>query len=153
MPKLLAGLSSAALRLVVVGVAFPYALEYFAPTISSYVPLPPPAQVWTSFVLFGALFAAASFLQTAYSKGEFPWLFGKVGGGVVNIAFFTFLFLFLPKTVGSAGIQSTGLLSLIYLAVGLSYLYLVLDFIDARRTKAAPTKEPDAPSYRTGPTP
>ena len=99
----------------------------------------PPAQVWTSFVLFGALFAVTSFLQTAYSKGDFPWLFGKIGGGLVNISFFTFLFLFLPKTVGSAGIQSTGLLSLIYLTVGLSYLYLVLDFVDARRTKAVTT--------------
>ena len=98
-----------------------------------------PAQVWTSFVLFGALFAVTSFLQTAYSKGDFPWLFGKIGGGLVNISFFTFLFLFLPKTVGSAGIQSTGLLSLIYLTVGLSYLYLVLDFVDARRTKAVTT--------------
>src|SRR5947207_1611705 len=81
----------------------------------------------------------ASLGQTAYAKGDFPCLFGKIGGGLVNISFFTFLFLFLPKTVGSAGIQSTGLLSLIYLAVGLSYLYLVLDFIDARRTKAVTT--------------
>jgi hypothetical protein len=43
--------------------------------------------------------------------------------------------------VGSAGIQSTGLLSLIYLAVGLSYAYLVLDFYDARRSRNAKPKE------------
>jgi hypothetical protein len=138
-PKLVAGVSSAAVRFVAVGMVFPYVLEYFAPTVSSYVPLPPPDQVWESFVLFGALFAVTSFLQTAYTKGDFPWLFGKIGGGIVSLSFFTFLFLFLPKSVGSAGIQSTGLLSLIYLAVGLSYLYLVLDFIDARRTKAVTT--------------
>jgi len=139
LPKLAAGVSSAAVRFVAVGMVFPYVLEYFAPTISQYVPMPPPQQIWTSLVLFGALFAVTSFLRTAYSKGDFPWLFGKIGGGLVNIAFFTFLFLFLPKTVGSAGIQSTGLLSLIYVAVGLYYLSLVLDFIDARRRKAVTT--------------
>jgi hypothetical protein len=138
-PKLVAGVSSAAVRFVAVGIIFPYVLEYFAPTISSYVPMPPPDQVWISLIIFGALFAATSFLQTAYSKGDFPWLFGKIGGGIVNISFFTFLFLFLPKTVGSAGIQSTGLLSLIYVAVGLSYLYLVLDFVDARRKRTVTT--------------
>jgi hypothetical protein len=131
------GLSSAAVAFVVVGVAFPYLLEHFASTISTYIQLPPSVEVWAVFVLFGALFAATAFLQNAYSKGDYPWLFGKVGNGVVDLVFFTYLFLLLPKGVGSEGIQSTGLLSLIYLAVALSYSYLVLDFVDARRSRPA----------------
>ena len=131
------GISSAALRFVVVGVAFPYLLEYFSPTISTYLQLPPPGQVWAVFILIGALFALTSFLQKAYSKGDFPWLFGKIGSGIVSVIFFTYLFLLLPNNVGSAGVQSTGLLSLIYLAVGLSYGYLILDFADARRSRNA----------------
>lgn len=135
MVKTAKGISSAAVRFVVVGVAFPYLLEYFSPTISTYLQLPPASEVWEAFVLLGSLFAVTSFLQNAYAKGDFPWLFGKIGGGVVDIIFFTYLFLLLPKGVGSEGIQSTGLLSLIYLAVALSYTYLVLDFFDVRRTR------------------
>lgn len=137
MVKIAKGIGSALLPFVVVGVAFPYLLEYLAPTISTYIQLPPAGEVWAAFVLFGALFAVASFLQNAYSKGEFPWLFGKVGNGVVDLVFFTYLFLLLPKGVGSEGVESTGLLSLIYLAVALSYAYLVLDFFDARRSRTA----------------
>jgi hypothetical protein len=144
LPKIAKGISSAALRFVIVGIVLPYVLEYFSPTISSYIQLPPPIEVWAVFILFGALFAATNFLQAAYSKGEYPWLFGKVGGGFVSIAFFTYLFLLLPKTVGSAGVQSTGLLSLIYLDVGLSYGYLILDFVDARRSRGAKSEGPDA---------
>jgi len=135
--KIAKGISSAAVRFLVVGIAFPYVLEYFSPTISTYLQLPPPSEVWEVFILMGALFAVTSFLQNAYSKGDFPWLFGKIGNGVVSVIFFTYLFLLLPNGVGSAGIQSTGLLSLIYLAVALSYGYLILDFWDARRTKGA----------------
>lgn len=131
------GIWSAAIRFAVVGVAFPYLLDYFSPAISSYVQLPPTAQVWEAFILIGALYSATSFLQTAYSKGEYPWLLGKIGGGLVAIVFFTYLFLLLPKTVGSAGIESTGLLSLVYLDVALSYAYLVLDFVDARSALGA----------------
>ena len=121
-----------------VGVVFPYLLESFAPTISTYIQLPPAGEVWATFALFGALFGAASFLQNAYSKGDFQWLSGKVGSGVVDLLFFTYLFLLLPKGAGSGeGIESTGLLSLIYLAVALSYAYLVLDFFDARRSRPA----------------
>ena len=142
MAKIAKGISSAAVRFLVVGVAFPYLLEYFSPTISSYIQLPPPGQVWAAVVLFGAMFAVTSFLQSAYSKGDFPWLFGKIGSGLASIAFFTYVFLLLPKNagaagLGSAGIQSTGLLSLISLAVALSYVYLILDFADARRSRKA----------------
>jgi hypothetical protein len=139
--KIAKGISSAAVRFVIVGIVFPFLLEYFSPTLSSYVQLPPADQVWETFILFGALYGVTSFLQTAYSKGEYLWLLGKLGSGVVSILFFTYLFLLLPNTVGSAGIQSTGLLSLIYLAVGLSYAYLVLDFYDARRSRNAKPKE------------
>lgn len=148
--KIAKGVSSAAVRFVVVGIALPYLLEYFSPTIASYIQLPPPDQIWEALILIGALFAVTSFLQNAYSKGDFPWLFGKIGGGVMNIVFFTYIFLLLPKNfgssgiVGSAGIQSAGLLSLIYLSVGLSYLYLVLDFWDARRSKNVKPKEAPA---------
>jgi hypothetical protein len=135
MAKTAKGLSTAVVTFLVVGVAFPYLLEYFSPTISVYLQLPPSASVWGTFILIGALFAVTSFVQSAYSKGDFPWLFGKIGGGIVNLIFFTYLFLLLPNTVGSASVQSTGLLSLIYLAVALSYAYLVLDFVDARRSK------------------
>jgi hypothetical protein len=138
MVKVAKGIGSMFLPFVVVGVVFPYLLESFAPTISTYIQLPPAGEVWAAFVLFGAMFAVVSFFQNAYSKGEFPWLFGKVGSGVVDVVFFTYLFLLLPKGAGSGeGIESTGLLSLIYLAVALSYAYLVLDFFDARRSRPA----------------
>jgi hypothetical protein len=142
--KIAKGISSAVVRFVIVGIAFPYLLEYFSPTISAYVQLPPAIQVWEAFILFGVLYAVTGFLQAAYSKGEYPWLLGKVGSGVVNIAFFTYIFLLLPKNIGSAGIQSTGLLYLIYLEVALAYLYLILDFYDARRSRAQKPKEPPA---------
>jgi hypothetical protein len=131
------GVSNAAARFAVVGIAFPYLLEYFSPTISTYLRLPPPGDVWAVFILMGALFAATSFLQNAYSKGDLPWLFGKIGSGIASVIFFTYLFLLLPNTVGTAGVQSTGLLSLIYLTVALSYAYLILDFVDARRSRVS----------------
>ncbi len=149
MPKILKGLSSATLRFVLVGLAVPFLVEYFSPTISSYIRLPPPAQVWEELVLLGALFALMGFLMNAYSKGDFPWLFGKIGNGVVDAFFFTYLFLLLPNSLSSAGasasVQSSGLLTLVYLAVALSYGYLILDFLDARRTRAE--------GLRTGKTP
>lgn len=135
MAKIAKGVSSAALRFVVVGIAFPYLLEYFSPTISTYLQLPPANEVWAVFILMGSLFAVTGYLQNAYSKGDYPWLFGKIGSGLSEAVFFTYLFLLLPNSVGTAGIQSTGLLTLIYLAVALSYGYLILDFFDARRSR------------------
>jgi hypothetical protein len=143
MVKIARGIAGAAASFVVVGIVFPYLLEYFSPTISTYLQLPPPGEVWAVFILLGGLFAVTSFLQNAYSKGDFPWLFGKIGNGLVNVVFFTYLFLLLPNGIGSAGIQSTGLLSLIYLAVALSYAYLILDFYDARRSRTFKPKETD----------
>lgn len=130
------GISRAAVSFVVVGIAIPYLLEYFSSTISSYMQLPPASQVWAAFILIGAFFAVTSFLQNAYVKGDYPWLFGRIGGGIASLVLFTYLLLLLPKGVGSTGIQATGLLSLIYLAVVLSYGYLILDFFDARRSRA-----------------
>jgi uncharacterized membrane protein YuzA (DUF378 family) len=134
--KIAKGILSAAPRFVLVGIALPYVIEYLAPTLSAYVQLPSPSQVWTIFIFIGALYALTNFLQTAFSKGEYPWLIGRLGGGVVAAVFFTFIFGLLPKSLGSAGIQSTGLLSLIYLDIALAYLYLILDFFDARRSRA-----------------
>jgi hypothetical protein len=131
------GLMSAIVRFALIGVAFPFLIEYFSPTISSYVKLPPPYEVWAALILIGGLYAVSSFLQNAYSKGDYPWLMGTIMGGVASVALFTYLLLFLPTTVGSTQMQTTGLLYLIYLAVALSYGYLFFDFFDARRSKAA----------------
>ena len=139
MAKIAKGVWSAALRFVVVGLAIPYLVEYFSPTISSYIALPPSALVWEALLLLGALFAVTGYLQNAYTKGDFPWLFGKIGSGIVNAVLFTYLFLLLPNSLrsagASAGVESSGLLTLVYLAVALSYVYLILDFVDARQVK------------------
>jgi hypothetical protein len=148
MTNLAKGITSAIVRFVLIGLALPSVIEYFSPTISSYVKLPPPFDVWAAFVLIGALYAVSSFLQNAYSKGDYPWLLGTIMGGVASLALFTYLLLFLPTTVGSTTqIQTTGLLYLIYLAVALSYGYLFLDFFDARRSRAAAR----APTYGSSP--
>lgn len=141
MAKVAKGVSSAAVRFILVGFALPYVVEYLAPTISTYIQLPPANEVWAVFILVGAAFAVTGYLQNAYSKGDYPWLFGRIGSGLTEAVLFTYLFLLLPNSVGSAGIQSTGLLYLIYLAVALSYGYLVLDFYDARRSR--PFKAPE----------
>ena len=149
MVKIGKGLSKAVLNFVVVGVAFPYLLEYFSPQISVYVPLPSPGEVWAVFIAIGALFAVTGFLQNAYSKGDFPWLFGKLGSGIVTIALYIYLTSLLPSAIGSTGIQTSDLLYLIYLAVALSYGYLILDFMDARQRReakpAVPGAAPQAP--------
>ena len=136
MVKIWKGASTAALRFLVVGIGIPLVLDYASPLISTYITLPPSSARWTAFVLFGALFALTAFLQNGYSKGDYPWLGGKIGGGLVNGGFYYYIFLLLPSSLGSLGsesIQSSGLLLLIYLAIALSYGYLVFDFIDARR--------------------
>jgi hypothetical protein len=138
------GILRAATNFAVVGVLFPYLLEFYSQQISVYVPLPPTNEVWVVFLAIGAAFAVTGFLQGAYSKGDYPWLFGKLASGVVSIAFFTFMFSLLPSSIGSAGkIQTSDLLYLIYLAVALSYGYLILDFYDARRTRPFRPKETD----------
>jgi hypothetical protein len=135
--KIANGLSSAALNLLAVGVALPLILDLLAVPLSSYIALPPSSARWTAFILFGACFAVTGFLRSAYSKGDFPWLFGRLGGGVVDLALFYYLFLLLPSSVASAGsvVESSGLLLLLGLAIALSYGYLILDFVDARQTK------------------
>lgn len=113
----------------------PLALDYLNPYISKYVTLPPSYDRWLAFVAFGVLFAATAFFQNAYSKGEYRWLFGKIGGGAVAIAFYSYLLLFLPSAAGAGTIQASGLITLIYLAMALSYVYLIFDFFDARRSR------------------
>ena len=144
MAKIARGVLSAAAAFLFVGVAIPYLLGYYRPQVSAYVQLPPQNQIWGALVVIGGLFAVTSYLQNAYSKGDYPWLFGRLGGGFVSIAFFTYLFSLLPSSIGSAGkIQTSGLLYLIYLAIALSYGYLVLDFFDARRTRPFKPEETD----------
>jgi hypothetical protein len=135
------GILSAAVAFLVVGVAFPYLLEYFSAEISSYVLLPPADEVWAVFLAIGAVFAVTGFLQSAYSKGDYPWLLGRLGRGIVSIVLFTYLFSLLPNSIGSSGFQTLDLLYLIYLAVALSYGYLILDFFDARRSRPFKPKE------------
>jgi hypothetical protein len=141
--KIAKGILSAAAAFLLVGVAFPYLLEYFSPEISSYVRLPPAEELWAVFLAIGAAFAVTTFLQNAYSKGDYPWLFGRLGRGIVSIALFTYLFSLLPSSLGSSGMQASGMLYLIYLAVALSYGYLILDFYDARRSRTFKPKETD----------
>lgn len=141
--KMAKGILSAATAFLVVGVAFPYLLEYFSSDISSYVLLPPADEVWAVFLAIGAVFAVTGFLQSAYSKGDYPWLLGRLGRGIISIVLFTYLFSMLTSSVGSAGFQASDLLYLIYLAVALSYGYLILDFYDARRSRPFKPKETD----------
>lgn len=137
MVRVARGISSAAINFVVLGIVLPFALNYFSSQISSYIALPPPSEIWAVFLLFGAVFAVTGFLQNGYSKGDFAWLFGKVGGGLAGIALFYYLFLLLPSSVGSAGVEGSGLLLLVGLAIALSYGYVVFDFMDARRKNNA----------------
>lgn len=127
---------NAAVAFLVVGIVMPYLIGYYRPQILTYVQLPPQSSMWVALVVIGALFAVTSFFQNAYSKGDFPWLFGRLGNGLVDLVFFTYMFSLLPSSIGSAaGIQTSDLLYLIYLAVALSYGYLILDFWVARRKK------------------
>jgi hypothetical protein len=145
MAKIAKGVSSAAVRFLVIGIAAPYLLEYFSPTISTYMQLPPADEIWAVFILIGSLFAVTGYLQAAYSKGDYPWLFGKIGNGLLEAVLLTYLFLLLPNsvTLSGTGVESGGLLSLIYLGVALSYGYLVLDFFDARRHRVPRQVETD----------
>ena len=134
--KIAKGILNAAVAFFVVGIVFPYLIGYYRPQISSYVQLPPQNSMWSALIVIGALFAVTGFFLNAYSKGDFPWLFGRLGNGLVDIVFFTYMFSLLPSSIGSAaGIQTSNLLYLIYLAVALSYGYLILDFWVARRKK------------------
>jgi hypothetical protein len=141
MAKIAKGLLTATVNFVVVGVALPYLLEHFSSQITAYVPLPPAGQVWAVLLAIGALFAVTGFLQSAYSKGDYPWLFGKLGSGVAVLALYLFVFSLLPSSIGSTGIQTSGLVYLVYLAIALSYGYLILDFYDARRSRPVTQKE------------
>jgi hypothetical protein len=131
------GVAVAAFYFAVVGLAFPFLLEHFSPQITTYVPLPPARSVWTAFLSIGAAFAVTGFLQGAYSKGEYPWLAGKLGSAIPDIALLTYLYSLVPSSVGSVGtVETSQLLYLVYLAIALSYCYLVFDFFDARRSSA-----------------
>jgi hypothetical protein len=144
------GLSSAVVSFVVVGLALPFLLEFFSQQISSYVQLPPGSEIWAAFLLIGALFGITSFLQNAYSKGDYRWLLGKLGRGLASLALYIFVFSLLPGTFGSAGIQTSDLLYLIYLAVALSYGYLILDFFQARRERGAARPQDASPLPQEG---
>lgn len=129
---------AAALRFIVVGIAAPFALTHLSGAVSGYVKLPPNAEIWEVFILFGALFALMAFLENGFSKGEYPWLGGKIGGGLTSWGFYYYIFLLIPSGMSSetgAQISATGLLVLIFLGIVFSYGYIVLDFFDYRRRR------------------
>ena len=135
MAKILRGIGSAVIRFVAVGIAFPFLIDRFYQLISKYVTLPPSIERWTAFIIFGVLFAVTGFLQSAYQNGDYPWLAGRIGGGIVDLAFYTYLLLLLPASAGSQAFQLTGLLWLIYGAIFLSYVSIILNFVHARRNR------------------
>lgn len=137
--KVAKGVPALVYGIVVIGVVVPYALDYLSPLFAGYLKLPPASQRWEVFIGLGILFAVTGFCRSAYSKGDYPWLFGKIGRGLADIALFYYLFLLVPGSLGSLGgasVESTGLIYLVGLAVVCSYGYTVFDFIDARRTNA-----------------
>jgi hypothetical protein len=129
------GILHGAVAFIAVGVVFPFLIGYFSPLISSYLKLPPQNSIWVAFIGIGILFALTSFLHNAYIKGDYPWLFGRLGSGIANLVLYIYIFALLPSSIGSSEIQSSNLLLLIYLAIGLSYGYLILDFFDMRRNR------------------
>jgi len=136
--KLARGITSAILNFVTIGIVIPFALDYVSPLLSAYITLPSSAERWEIFIVFGALFAFTAFCRNGYSKGDYPWLVGKIGGGLVDIGLFYYLFQLMPSSLGSAaGIESSGLIYLAGLAVVCSYGYTIFDFIEARRTNIA----------------
>lgn len=146
MPNHAKGIGAAVLVFVLVGIILPYLLGYFRPLAEKYVILPSSTEIWVAFLIFGVLFAAVEYLQNAYSKGNYPWLLGKLLSGAVSLGFFSYIFFYMLgyNPAGTEGLETTGLVLLIYLSIGLSYLYLFLDFFDARRSRPSPT--PSAPS-------
>jgi len=139
MVKLAKGLVTAAGMFVVVGIVFPLLLDRASSFLSSYVTLPPSPERWEILLGLGAFFALTAFLQNGYSKGEYPWLFGRIGAGLGSMALYYFAFLLLPgggSTSGlGVGVDATGLLLLVYFGIFLSYGYIVLDFFDYRHRK------------------
>ena len=142
------GVTSAVFVFALVGVVLPYLIDYFRPLAEKYVALPPPQQIWVAFLLFGALFALVEFLQNAYSKGNYRWLIGKLGSGAVSLGFFSYIFFYMlgSSSLSTQGVETTGLVLLIYVSIGLSYLYLFLDFYDARSSRPATSPEKPAAS-------
>ncbi len=128
------GVASAAFVFVLVGIIAPYAIGYFRPQAEKFVTLPSSQEIWVAFLAFGVLYAIVEYLQNAYAKGNYPWLAGKLASGAVSIGFFSYIFFYMlgSSSLGTAGMQADGLLLLIYASIGLSYVYLFLDFFDAR---------------------
>ncbi len=148
MAKIARGLLVGVALFLVVGVVLPYLLDYASGFLSNYVTLPRPSERWLILLGLGGLFGATAFLQNAYSKGEYPWLFGRIGSGLTSMGFYYFVFLLLPGGGGSGGgnlglgvaVDATGLLLLVYLGIVLSYGYIVLDFFDYRHRKREASK-------------
>ncbi|MCL5068584.1 MAG: hypothetical protein M1368_09575 [Thaumarchaeota archaeon] len=142
------GVSSAVFVFALVGAVLPYLINYFRPLAEKYVILSSPQQIWMVFLLFGVLFAIVEYLQNAYSKGNYRWLTGKLGSGVVSLGFFSYIFFSMlgSNALSTEGVDTTGLVLLIYVSIGLSYLYLFLDFYDARSSRPATSPEKPAAS-------
>ena len=143
MAQYLIGIASALFVFVPIGILAPFVLQYFRPNFEQYITLPPSQEIWLVFLFFGALFALVEFLQNAYLKGDYHWLVGKLGSGILGFAFLSYIFFYMVGTpsLGSAGVEATGLVVLISVSIGLSYLHLFLDFYDARGSRRAKPME------------
>ncbi|MDG7000793.1 MAG: hypothetical protein JRN15_17000, partial [Nitrososphaerota archaeon] len=99
------------------------------------------------FLIFGVLYAAVEYLQNAYAKGNYQWLIGKLGSGVVSLGLFSYIFFYMigSSSLSAEGVDATGLVYLIYASIGLSYLYLFLDFYDARRSRSVINRTAETP--------
>ncbi|MDG6997446.1 MAG: hypothetical protein JRN52_16145 [Nitrososphaerota archaeon] len=142
------GVGSAVFVFILVGIVAPYAINYFRPLAERFAVLPPSQEIWMVFIFFGVVYAVVEYLQNAYAKGEYLWLAGRLGSGAASLGLFSYIFFYM---IGSSslsseeGVDAAGLVTLIYVSIGLSYLYLFLDFYDARRSRRTVNNKTSSP--------
>lgn len=140
MRRLWQGIISAAFSFVLVGVVVPAAIDAYRASLGRFFEVPTPIELYGTFLIFGAAFAVATFIQTTSEKWQYRWLAAKLADTLIGLAFFYYLFITLAAgSLGSAAsrVEDGGLLDLVYFAIALSYAYLLLDFAGARRVHMA----------------
>ncbi len=136
MRRLWRGIISAAFSFVLVGIVVPAAIDAYRASLGRFFEVPAPLELYGTFLLFGAAFAVATFIETTSEKWQYRWLAAKLADGIIGLAFFYYLFVRIASSnLGAveSRVQDGGLLELVYVAIALSYLYLALDFGGARR--------------------
>ncbi len=134
------GVLSAAAAFILVGIVSPAFIDAYRVPLGRLFAVPPTAQLWERFLLFGTLFAVANFVEASSEKWQYRWFLARLADGVIGLAFFYYV---LSSLVGGtlgpteSRVQDGGLLDLVYLAIALSYVYLLLGFAGARRGHAA----------------